>query len=74
MIIFLFLASEEWIWGNSDFDYPVCAIHHHYHTKSCYANHIPKTRSVWNVPIWKQEQVNFQWDDDEVHFVLDNHA
>ena len=21
-----------------------------------------------------QEQVNFQWDDDEVHFVLDQHA
>ena len=21
-----------------------------------------------------QEQVNFQWDDDEVHFILDQHA
>jgi hypothetical protein len=21
-----------------------------------------------------QEQVNFQWDDDEIHFVLDKHA
>jgi hypothetical protein len=24
--------------------------------------------------IMAQEQVNFQWDDDEVHFVLDQHA
>jgi hypothetical protein len=25
-------------------------------------------------PISSQEQVNFQWDDDKVHFVLDQHA
>jgi hypothetical protein len=23
---------------------------------------------------FSREQVNFQWDDDEVHFVLDQHA
>jgi hypothetical protein len=28
-------------------------------------------------PLWidcLKEQVNFQWDDDEIHFVLDQHA
>ena len=24
--------------------------------------------------IWWQEQVNFQWDDDEVHCILDQHT
>jgi hypothetical protein len=27
-----------------------------------------------NSPILQQEQVNFQWDDDKVRFVLDQHA
>ena len=26
-----------------------------------------------SIILWR-EQVNFQWDDDEVHFVLDQHA
>jgi hypothetical protein len=31
--------------------------------------------SEWgDMSIQLQEQVNFQWDDDEVHFVLDQHA
>jgi hypothetical protein len=31
------------------------------------------TRSRTPIELW-QEQVNFQWDDDEVRFVLDRHA
>ena len=27
-----------------------------------------------NVSLYLREQVNFKWDDDEVHFVLDQHA
>ena len=42
----------------------------------------PPLHVKWSVPYWLaifpaiswREQVNFQWDDDEVRFVLDQHA
>jgi hypothetical protein len=45
-------------------------------TDECYSRHVPCTLN-WKSKFYSQycrEQVNFQWDDDEVCFVLDQHA